>query len=84
MSGDFNEDLVAIANQKATQLKRDKNALLNRIEELKSKDKETDMIIDFSKTWKNAGYDRKKSVAMILIHKILIHENGDAEIVWNL
>lgn len=84
MSGDFNEDLVAIANQKATQLKRDKNALLNRIEELKSKDKETDIIIDFSKTWKNAGYDRKKSVAMILIHKILIHENGDAEIVWNL
>jgi len=35
LSGGFNDDLPVLANQKATQLKRDKAALYDRIEELK-------------------------------------------------
>ena len=84
LSEDFNKDLISIANQKATELKKDRIAILDRLEELKSKDKETEVVIDLLKTWKKSDYDRKKAVAMILIHKILIKENGDAEIVWNL
>lgn len=82
--GGFNNDLLTLANQKATQLKKDKLALYERIEELKSKSNETNTIVNFSKYWKTADYNRKKAVAMIMIHKIIISENGSVKIIWNI
>jgi len=84
LSGGFNDDLLVLANQKATQLKRDKAALYDRIEELKSRNSETDVVVNLAKTWKTADYSRKKEVAMIMIHKIIISENGDAKVIWNI
>lgn len=80
----FNEDLLALANQKATQLKQDKLALRDRIEELKSRNEDTSEIINLSRSWKSADYRRKKEVADILIDKILIAEDGSTKIVWNI
>lgn len=83
LSGGFNEDLLSLANQKATQFKNDKRALYERIDELKSMDDETDVIIDLAKSWKTADYNRKKEVAMIMIHQIIISEDGSTKIIWN-
>lgn len=84
LSGGFNEDLLTLANQKATQFKKDKQALYERIDELKSKEEETDIIIDLARSWKTADYERKKEVATIMIHQIIISEDGSTKIVWNI
>ena len=84
LAGGFNEDLLTIANQKASQLKRDRLALYERMEELKSQEDQAGAVVNLAKSWKTADYQRKKAVAMIMIHKILISEDGDAKIIWNV
>lgn len=84
LAGDFNEDLLTIANKKASQLKRDRLALYERMEELKNQENQAGAVVNLAKSWKTADYQRKKAVAMIMIHKILISEDGDAKIIWNV
>ena len=84
LTGGFNDALLAIANQKATQLKQDRLALYTRIEELNSRREETDVVVNLAKSWQTADYQRKKAVAMIVIHKILIRKDGSIQIIWNL
>ena len=84
LAGGFQEDLLALANQKASQLKQERLTLYERMDALKSKNEETDNVVNLAKSWKTADYNRKKAVVMILIDKIVIHENGDAKIIWNI
>ena len=84
LAGGFNEDLLTIANQKASQLKRDRLALYERMEELKNQEDQAGAVVNLAKSWKTADYQRKKAVTMIMIHKILIREDGDAKIIWNV
>ena len=84
MSVGFNDDLLMLSNQKATQLKKEKRVILEKIEALKSRDDETEVVINLAKRWKTADYSKKKEVATLLIHKIIINENGDAKIIWNI
>lgn len=84
LSGGFNEDLLMLANQKATQLKKEKLALYERIDELKTVDEGTDVVVNLASSWKTADYDRKKDVAMIMIHQIVIGEDGSTKIIWNI
>ena len=84
LTGGFNEDLLALANQKATQFKKDKLALIERIDELSSKSDDTEVVVNLAKSWKKADYSRKKEVAAIMINKIIISEDGSTKIVWNI
>lgn len=84
LTGGFNGDLLSIANKKTTQLKQDRLALYQQMEELQNREDETGAVINLAKSWKTADYQRKKAVAMILIHKILISADGDAKIIWNM
>lgn len=84
LTGGFYEDLLSIANKKATQLKQDRLAVYQQMEELQNREDETGAVINLAKSWKTADYQRKKAVAMILIHKILISADGDAKIIWNM
>ena len=84
LAGGFNDALLTIANQKATQFKQDRLALYARMEELSSRKEETDVVINLADSWQTADYQRKKAVAMIVIHKILIREDGSIQIIWNL
>ena len=84
LAGGFNDDLLALANQKATQLKRDRLVLQERIDELKSIADETDTVVNLAKSWKTADYKRKKAVAMVMIHKIVISEDGSTKVLWNV
>ncbi len=80
----INQDLLAIANQKATQLKQDRLALQTRLKELENLEQETSVTVNLAKAWAGADYTRKKAVAMIMIHKILIQEDGTTQIIWNI
>ena len=84
LAGGFNDDLLALANQKAAQLKRNRLALQDRIDELKSIEDETDTVVSLAKSWRTADYKRKKAVAMIMIHKIVISEDGSTKVLWNI
>ena len=84
LAGGFNADLLALANQKAAQLKQDRIALQDRIDELKSISEDTAVSVNLSRSWKTADYRRKKEVADIMIDKILIGENGNTKIIWNI
>lgn len=84
LSRGFNEDLLTLANQKASQLKHDRLALYERIEDLKSRSSESDAMVDLTKSWQTADYDRKKTVAMIMIHKIMIAEDGSTKVIWRI
>jgi hypothetical protein len=84
LAGKFNNDLLELANQKATRLKQDKLALQERIEELRSRDAESDVVVNLAKSWQTADYQRKKAVAMIMVHQIIISEDGSAKILWTI
>lgn len=84
LTSGFNEDLLTIANQKATQLKKDRLVLNDRLEELKSQSAETEIVVNLAKSWKAADYNRKKAVAMLMIDKIVISEDGSIRVMWNI
>jgi DNA invertase Pin-like site-specific DNA recombinase len=84
LSGGCNDALLAIANQKAMQLRQDRQALQDHMEALKSRSAEAAPTIDLAAAWQTANYDQKKSVAMLLLHKICIGEDGTVTIQWAL
>ena len=84
LAGGMNEDLLALANRKATQLKNDRLALKRRLDELSGREAETDTVIDLARSWRTADYKRKKAVAMLMIHRVVIDQDGNAEIIWNI
>jgi len=51
---------------------------------LKSRGAEKGAAIDLAESWKKADYDHKKTVAMIMIEKIVISEDGGVKIIWNI
>lgn len=84
LSGALNEDLIKLANAKATQLKQDRLALQQRLDDLASKSDDMGVVVDLARSWKNANFTRKKEVAMLLIHRISITQDGTARILWNI
>lgn len=84
LTGGCNGELLTLANQKATQLKRERLALHERLEKLNSCGEETNAAVNLARFWQSASDLKKKAVAMIMIHKIRIRENGSIQIIWNL
>lgn len=84
LAGGLNEDLLTLANQKATQLKREKLTLQERLEELKNRKDKAGTIVNLTMVWQKADYNRKKEVAMIMIYKIMIAEDGGIKVFWNI
>ena len=84
LAGGLNEDLLTLANQKATQLKREKLTLQERLEKLKNRKDKAGTIVNLTMVWQKADYNRKKEVAMIMIYKIMIAEDGGIKVFWNI
>ena len=79
-----NTDLLEILNRRATKLRSDKNELLVKIDELENKEINVKQVANLSAKWKNASFEEKRSVAAVLINRIVIDESGDEESVWNI
>ena len=84
MRPEVNSDLLEILSKRATKLKNEKAEILIKIEELEENAIDVKTAINFKKQWKTASYEEKRGVASILIHRILISEDGTTEIVWNI
>lgn len=81
---DANEDLIEIMNKRASKLKSEKAELLLRIDELESTETEIRHAVNLSKKWKTASFEEKRGVCAILVNRVVIDEDGDAEIIWNI
>ena len=40
--------------------------------------------VDMARSLENADYSRKKAFAVVMIHKIVIAEDGSVRIEWNI
>lgn len=84
LNPDTGADLLEILSKRATKLKADKMEIIIKIDELESKVVDVKTAINLSKKWKTASFEEKRGVCSILINRIVIDENGNAEIVWNI
>ena len=71
-------------NRKASELKNERAELLSKIDEIQSAEIDVKQAVNLSKKWKNATFEEKRGVCAILINRIIIDEDGNAEVVWNI
>ncbi len=84
LAGGFHTEMLALANQKAAQLKRDKQALYEQLEKLACREEGAGTAIKLAEAWTTAGYTQRKAAAGMILHKILIRPDGSVKILWNL
>ena len=84
MQPEANADLLEIMSQRATKLKAARTELLLKIEEFENTEIDVKQAIDLSKKWKTASFEEKRGVCGIIINRIIIDADGNAEIVWNI
>ena len=84
LSPDANTDLLEIMNQKASKLKSEKAEILLKIDEIENTEINVKQAINLSKKWKTASFEEKRGVCSIIINRIIIDEDGNIEIVWNI
>lgn len=81
---DCGADLVEILNRRAEKLKAERTMILLKIDEIESIETDTKSVINLSKKWKTASFEEKRAVCNVLINHIVIDENGNSEIIWNV
>ena len=84
LSDDANGFSMAMLNTRATELGLKQQSMLEQIAVLEEADSEMVNIVVFSKKWKTAKFKERKAVCNVLIDKIYMHEDGTAEVVWNI
>lgn len=77
-------EMIMLLNEKAKKLSEEKKGILCKIDGLENEESEIVSIVNLSKKWKSASYEERKAVCNVLIHKILISEDGDCEVIWNV
>lgn len=81
---EVNSDLLEILSKSASKLKADKTELMLKIEKLQNKKIDVKTAVNLSKKWKTASFEEKRGVCSILVDRIIIDADGNAEIVWNI
>ena len=57
---------------------------MEQIEALEDTERDVRGVINLSEEWREADYEKKKSVVHLLIDKIYISEDGAVEVIWNV
>ena len=83
-SGTANSDTMTLINASASELANKQKRINEQIALLEEADSEMVNIVEFSKKWKTAKFNERKAVCNVLIDKIYMHEDGAAEVVWNI
>jgi len=84
MNDAIEADMINLLNERAKKLAEEKADILSKIDALENEESEIISAINLSKKWRTANYEERKAVCNILIHKILIGESGNCEVVWNI
>lgn len=84
LNNEFDNDMIALLNEKAKKLSMERQELAEKVEKLENEENEIISVINLSKKWKTANTEERKAVCNVLIHKIFISEDGNCEVVWNI
>ena len=84
MNDTIEADMINLLNERAKKLAEEKADILSKIDTLENEESEIISAINLSKKWRTANYEERKAVCNILIHKILLNEAGNCEVVWNI
>ncbi len=84
MIGEVNEYTIALVNKKAADLSKEASEILTQIADLEVADSDVVSVMNLSKKWQKANFEERKAVYYVLIDKIFIHQDGTAEIIWNI
>ena len=84
LEGNFNGDMISLLNEKAKRLNEEKRKLLDEIDDLTISDISVQETINFSKKWRKASFNERRAICGILIKTIIMHEDGNPEIIWNI
>ena len=84
LSDDNNSDMMALANARAKELGNKYRNIEEQIVTLEEAEKDKINVVSFAKKWQSASYNERKAVCNVLIDKIYMHEDGTAEVVWNI
>ena len=84
MNDSLESDMINLLNERAKKLSEEKRLILSKIDMLENEESEVVSVINLSKKWRTASYEERKAVCNILIHKILVNETGDCEVIWNI
>ena len=84
MNDAIEADMINLLNERAKKFAEEKADILTKIDTLENEESEIMSAINLSKKWRTASYEERKAVCNILIHKILLNEAGNCEVVWNI
>ena len=84
INDEIETDMIKLLNEKARKLSCEKGELLSEIDDLENQESEIISISELSDKWKTATYEEKKATANVLIHKIIIDQGGNMEVIWNI
>ena len=84
LSDEVNSRTIALINSRADELGDKHKNIVEQIAVLEEADSEMVNIVHFAKKWKSAKFKECKAVCNVLIDKIYMHEDGAAEVVWNI
>ncbi len=84
LSDEANSRTIALINCRADELGDKHKNIVEQIAMLEEADSEMVNVVHFAKKWKSAKFKECKAVCNVLIDKIYMHEDGTAEVVWNI
>lgn len=84
LGGDIGADMINLLNEKAKKFADEKNDILYKIGELANEESEIISVINFPEKWRTANFEQRKAVCNVLIHKIIINDDGNCGIIWNV
>lgn len=84
LRSDVGFDMLELLNNKAKSLSEEKNKLIEKIEALEENETQTENTINLASRFADSSFEEKQAVALLLINKIYIAEDGTTEVVWNI
>ena len=84
INDEIETDMIKLLNEKARKLSCEKGELLGEIDDLENQESEIISISELSDKWKTATYEEKKATANVLVHKIIIDQDSNMEVIWNI
>ena len=84
MNGDFNDFAIKKFNEKIAELGKERELLQQQIDDIMAKDDILTQSIDLAEKWRKAGFQTRKMVLNALVESILIHKDGQPEIIWKI
>lgn len=83
-SGSLNKEMIEVLNDRAKKLTEEKQKYLNEIDDLLISSSNVRESLNFSKKWNKADFRERKAFCDVLIKTIVVSEDGNYEIIWNI